>query len=706
MSDNPLSTIMSPESIAMVGASNNPTKMGTFQFLNLIHSGFPGKVFCVHPKEKAVFGVPAYPTISALPHAPDLAMLVVPTHLIPEMIEAFGRLGTRHAIIISAGFKETGKTGIALEQQLGAIAHKYNLRFLGPNCMGILNMQIPLNLTAAPIMDGKGPLGLISQSGTYIAQTRSYLLKRGIRLSKAISVGNEADIDIIDALEFLGADPETRAIGLYVECIRRAAEFLETARRVSRHKPIVAQYVGGTTAGARSGASHTGAVAGPDNIYDGLFAQAGVIRVDSIESVYLTGHTLATQPELKGKRIAILTNSGGPGTAMATTLEGCGLEVPALDAALQTKIGEHLPGHASTGNPVDLTFHTDMDHISNLFPRLLLEADHIDGLLIHGIIDTGWAEMVHPVYEPHLKVTREDLNEMFQIDLNKLVAMPQQYGKPLLISSFFGREDNAVTEFQKHGIPVFDSPEMVARAMAALYQYHKSRTAAGNIVTDVPTAPPAAVQILQDGNTIDEFSAKEILRSYGIPTCREKRVSTLEDAVAAAHTIGYPVVLKSCSAEIQHKTEQGLVHLNLQNDQDVAKAYAALQSKHPAPVLVCEMVKGVREVMAGLTRFPGFPPCILFGLGGIFTEALEDHVVRLAPFEQDEALSQIESLKARRILDAYRGLDSVNQEALASILVQLGNLAVHFPEIKEIDLNPITITAEGTPKVVDALFVR
>ncbi len=706
MPDNPLSTIMSPGSIAMVGASNNPTKMGTFQFLNLLHSGFAGEVLCVHPKEKTVFGVPAYPSIRDLPFAPDLAMLVVPTQLIPEMIEAFGRLGTRHAIIISAGFKETGQTGIALERQVIAIAQKYGLRFLGPNCMGVLNMQLPLNLTVAPIMDRQGPLGLISQSGTYIAQTRSYLLKRGIRLSKAISVGNEADIDLVDALEYLGTDPETRAIGLYVECIRRAAEFLETAHRITRHKPIVAQYVGGTAAGARSGASHTGAMAGPNHIYDGLFAQAGVIRVDSIESVYLTGHTLATQPELKGKNIAILTNSGGPGTAMATTLEASGLEVPALDQALQAQLGEHLPGHASTGNPVDLTFHNDMAHISNLFPRLLLESNLIDGLLIHGIIDTGWAEMVHPVYELHLEVTKEDLDQMFQIDLANLVAMPQRYGKPLLISSFFGREDHAVAEFQKHGIPVFDSPEMVARSMAALYQYHINRTAAGKIVTDVPPAPPAAVQIVQTGTAIDEYRAMEILRSYGIPTCRETLISTLEEAVASAHTIGYPVVLKSCATEIQHKTEQGLVHLNLQNDADVAKAYTDLQAKHPAPVLVCEMVKGAREVMAGMTRFPGFPPCILFSIGGIFTEALEDYVVRLAPFGQAEALAQIDALKSRRMLDAYRGLASVNQEALASILVQLGNLSVHFPEIKEIDLNPIIITADGTPKVVDALFVR
>ena len=341
---NPLQSIMAPSSIAIVGASNNATKMGTIQCLNLIHSGFKGDILPVHPKEKIVLGKTAYQSIEKLPYAPELAVLVVPTGLVPGMLEHFGRLGTRFAVIITAGFKETGGKGLALEEEVNRIAEEYGIRFLGPNCLGIINTWLPLNMTVTPVADHQGKLSLASQSGTYVAQTLPYLHRHGIALSKAISVGNEANIDIVDCLEYLGADESTKAIGLYIEGIRRASRFLEVARAVSRKKPIVAQYVGGTEAGARSGSSHTGAMAGPDYVYDGLFEQAGIIRVDTIEEVYKIGWALASQPPLKGKRIAILTNSGGPGTAMAMTCNKYGLEVPEFSPQVQAKVAKHIPG--------------------------------------------------------------------------------------------------------------------------------------------------------------------------------------------------------------------------------------------------------------------------------------------------------------------------------------------------------------------------
>ncbi len=257
MSCNPLIRIMNPSSIAIVGASNNFKTMGTIQLFNLLNSGFPGEVFPVHPKEERVLGRKAYASVEELPYPPDLAVLVVPTRLVPEMLEAFGKLGTSHAVIITAGFKETGETGLMLERSIVDIAQTYGIRFLGPNCLGIVNSHLPLNITVAPLMDTRGKLSLASQSGTYVAQTVNFLHKNGIVLNKAISVGNEANIDITDCIEYLGNDESTRAIGLYIEGIRDAGRFLEVARRVSRTKPIIAQYVGGTEAGARSGSSHT-----------------------------------------------------------------------------------------------------------------------------------------------------------------------------------------------------------------------------------------------------------------------------------------------------------------------------------------------------------------------------------------------------------------------------------------------------------------
>ena len=471
MPDNPLQTIMAPRSIAIVGASNNPTKMGTIQYLNLRHSGFPGPVYPIHPKETQIFGVKAYPRIEDLPEVPDLAMLVVPGHLVPDMIERFGAFGTRHAVIITAGFKETGQDGVAREAALMQAAQAHGLRFLGPNCMGLVNTHLPLNVTAAPLISPPGALSIVSQSGTYITQTLQYLHERGVRLNKAVSVGNEASIDIVDVLEFLAEDPETRAIGMYIECIRRPGAFLEAARRITRHIPIIAQYVGGTAAGARSGSSHTGALAGPDDIYDGLFKQAGIIRAESIEDVYRIGQALSSQPLPAGKRVAILTNSGGPGTAMADTLDRMGMEVPAFSAALQEKLQALLPGHASTANPVDLTFHVDMTLMAQTLPEALLSSNEVDALLIHGIMDTGWADLAYPVFKDIFKISREDFRKSINANVEDLLEMPSRFQKPVIMSSFFGRKDRAARRLQDGGIPVFDSPEKAAAAMATLNTY-------------------------------------------------------------------------------------------------------------------------------------------------------------------------------------------------------------------------------------------
>jgi acyl-CoA synthetase (NDP forming) len=700
--------IMNPSSIAIVGASNNLMKMGTIQCLNLINSGFPGDVLPVNPQEELVLGKKAYSAIGELPYAPDLAILVVPSGLIPEMLEDFGSIGTRHAIIITAGFKETGEEGRDLEDKVVEIAKRHRMRFLGPNCLGIINTQLPLNITVMPIQQSDGKLGLASQSGTYVAQTLSYLHRNGIAISKAMSVGNEANIDIVDCLEYLGEDESTKAIALYIEGIRRADRFLEVAREISRRKPIVAQYVGGTEAGARSGSSHTGAMAGPDYVYDGLFEQAGVIRVDSIEEVYKIGWALASQPPLQGSRIAILTNSGGPGTAIANTLNREGLEVPEFSKGVQKEIGQYLAGHASARNPVDLTFHVDMDALTEKIPQILFDADDIDGVVIHGIMDTGFFNDVYPIFGKFLDVSEEDFLKMWETNLDKLVEMPFSHGKPLVMSSFFGREDHAVRVFHEKGIPVLDAPEKAARAMAALHKHYLIRKRPPFQSPQDVAIPDDARRIMErwGGRALDEYRAKKVLGAYGIPTTRETLVDRLEEAVSAAGEIGYPVVLKACASDILHKTEEGMVCLGIEDEAELTKAFHGIREKRSdVPVLVSEMLRGDREFMAGMSYFPGFPPCIMFGLGGIFTETLRDNAIRLAPLCEEDVFSMLESLRSRELLGPYRGMKEVDRNALASILVALGRIALHFPEIGEIDLNPIIIV-EGGPKVVDALFVK
>lgn len=708
MKINPVNALMNPSTIAVVGASNNMTTMGTIQCMNLLTSGFTGEVLPVHPKDRTVLGRKAYPSISDLPYAPDLGVLVVPTRLVPDMLDDLGRIGTRSVIIVTAGFRETGEEGRAVELKLKETAEKHGMRFLGPNCLGVINTQLPMNLTVGPILDYDGSLGLASQSGTYIAQVVHYLHRNGIAISKAISVGNEVNIDLTDCLEYLGRDEATRAIGLYIEGIRDVGRFLEAAARVSMVKPIVAQYVGGSKAGAKSSASHTGAMAGPQHLYEALFRQAGIISVDTIEDVYKTGWALATQPRLKGRRIAVLTNSGGPGTGMANTLERCGLEVPELSDDLQEKIAAHLPAHASARNPVDLTFHTDMKGLTEDIPKILFQSEEIDGVLIHGIMDTGFMELLYPGVSRFMGVSKEQMVSMAKIGLDALAEMPHACGKPLMVTSFFDETlDNCMRLFHLHRIPSFDSPEKAARAMGALHAYtgfvqkgETQRKGAGNL-------PEDAVKIFGSfGPKVDEFQAKTFLRAYGIPATREMKAAGIEEAKEHAGRIGYPVVLKVCSAEISHKTEEGLVFLNLANEQDLEVAYRSLRMRDKdSPILVAEMVRAEREFIIGMNRRAGFPPAIMFGLGGIFAEAINDFAVRFAPLSRRDAFDMMESLQARKLLDRYRGMVPVDREKIADVLMAMSDIALHFPAIREIDLNPVMVAADGRPKVADALVV-
>lgn len=707
MSEKPLDRIMNPSSISIAGASNNFRKMGTIQLMNLIHSGFPGEILPVHPQEKQVLNKKAYASIQELPYAPDLAILVVPTSLVPEMLDDFGKIGTRSAVVITAGFKETGDEGRALEKRIIEIARGHGIRFLGPNCLGIVNAHLPLNITVSPLLSNKGSFSLASQSGTYIAQTLNYLHKNGISLNKAISVGNEANIDIVDCLEYLGEDEETKAIGLYLEGIRNASRFLDVARRISRKKPIVAQYVGGTEAGARSGSSHTGAMAGPDFIYDGLFDQAGIIRVDTIEEVYKIGWALASQPPLNGSRIAVLTNSGGPGSGIATTCNGSGLDVPEFSPEIQEKICQHLPGHASARNPVDLTFHIGMETLTKTLPEILFQAEEIDGIIIHGIMDTGFMDLIYPFIKEYLPLSREEFLTVSQADLGPLVSMPGKYGKPLMISSFFGKEDHCIQVFHEHAVPTFDSPEKAAKAMAAL---HKHLLIRRKDMTIPPSheqrhIPDEAGDVIrsQNNQVIDEYTAKHILRMYGIPTAREILAKDYLEAAEGAGAIGFPVAVKACSPAIAHKTEQDLVFLDVKNKDELKEACEAILAAQ-GDILVAEMLKGRREFMAGISRYPGFPPCVMFGLGGIFAEALRDFTIRLAPLSFSDAFDMIDSISARKLAGRYRNMAEVDRKALADILIRLGEIALDFPSIKEIDLNPIIIV-DGSPRVADALMI-
>ena len=712
MSKSFFHSLMNPKSIAIVGASNNPMKMGTMHALSILKDGYKGKFYPVHPTEKIVLGHPAFKSPLDLPEAPDLMMFVLPSqHLLP-VFEACGKIGTKYAIVITAGFKEAGEDGLKMEGQLKGLAKKYNIRFVGPNCMGIVNRDISLNTSVSPIVGKPGKLGLISQSGTYVAQTIDYLKKRGISLSKAVSVGNEADINIIDALEYLGEDDHTSAISMYIETIRDVKRFLRVARKVTPHKPVIAQYIGGSEAGGRAGLSHTGAMAGKDYLYDGLFKQAGIIRVYSVEDLYGIGWAFATQPKIKGNRIGIITNSGGPGSAIADTCDANGCVMPAFSKELQEKIKPLIPAHAPCGNPVDLTFALDMNVMTHTIPDLVMKSGEVDGIVLHGAMSTGFLAAVFPHFSDLMPgVTLADMIKGATKDLTDSVQVPFKNNIPMTVSSFFDRADQYTKEYEDNDIPVFDSPEKAAHAISALVKYKK-------ICDRKSYQPPlefkandTAVQILKQAaennqSVLDEYAAKRVFASYGIPVPDEILCHKADEALAAAQKIGFPVVVKACDPKILHKTDQGLVYLNVSDSKGIALSYDAIQQSAgcPVPVLIGKMIKGQREFLAGITFDEQFGHCVAFGVGGIFTEALNDVSYRIAPLSDAESEEMINDINCKKILSAYRGMPAVNLKSIAKILSTLSKLSLIHDEIKEIDINPIIVN-DAEPFAVDALIV-
>jgi len=707
-----LHQLMHPRSIAIVGASNNPSKMGTMHALSILKDGFNGPLYPIHPTEKFVLGQPAFSSVGDLPEAPDLVLFVLPAWHLPPLFEQFGKIGTKSAIIITAGFKEVGDAGAADELALVATARKYGMRFIGPNCMGLINRAVSLNTTVTPLMGPPGTLGLVSQSGTYVAQTTVYLEKRGIHLSKAVSVGNEADVNLVDVLEYLGEDEQTRAISLYIESIRDVPRFLAVASKITPKKPVIAQYIGGSEAGARAGRSHTGAMAGKNHLYDGLFKQAGVIRVDSVEDLYGIGWALANQPPIRGNRIGIITNSGGPGSAIADTLEAEGCQAPPFSEALREKIRPLVPPHAPRGNPIDLTFSMDMDVMTDTITRTVMASGEVDGIVLHGAMSTGFLGAVFPHLADLLPgMTLADMIKQSEKDISKSVRLPYETGIPMIISAFFDRDDQYTREYEDNGVPVFDSPEKAARAMGKLVAWMKIRDRASNRKPVIPASEQAALAIIakavaENRKSLDEYAAKQLLKCYGIPVPEERLAASAEEAAEAAAGIGFPVAVKGCDPHILHKTEAGVVHLHISDRAGVLNAFSAIQAAagRPVPVLVSQMIAGSRELLVGLTHDDQFGHCVAFGIGGIFTEALKDITYRVAPVSTVVAMEMIDDIRTRKLLGPYRGMPAVASGVLADIIQRISMIGAIHKEIKEIDINPLLICG-ATPVAVDALIV-
>ncbi|MBN8591093.1 MAG: bifunctional acetate--CoA ligase family protein/GNAT family N-acetyltransferase [Anaerolineae bacterium] len=684
-----LDAIFAPKNVAVIGATENLGSVGRTIMYNLISNPFGGAVFPVNPKRPAVLGVKAYPTIQDVPDPVDLAVIVTPAKSVPPLVKDCVALGIRGAIIISAGFKETGPEGVALEQEILATA-RGKMRIVGPNCLGVMMPHYGLNATFAGAMANPGSVGFISQSGALATSVLDWSFKERVGFSSFISVGSMLDVNWGDLISYLGDDPKTSSIIVYMETVGDARSFLSAAREVARDKPIIVIKAGRTEAAAHAAASHTGSLTGSDEVLDAAFKRAGVLRVDSIQDVFSMVEVLAKQPRPRGNRLTILTNAGGPGVLATDALIGGGGELAEITPETIQKLNEFLPAAWSHSNPIDVLGDAGPDRYAK---SLAIAADdaNSDGLLV----------ILTPQAMTAATETAELLKPYAQIE-----------GKPV-IASWMGGEVVSEGEhvLNQVDIPTFQYPDAAARMFNYMWQYADNLRA----IYETPSLPPettadvrAAEQIIQQvrasGRTIlTETESKQVLAAYGIPTI-PTFVATSEDAAAqSANSVGYPVVIKLHSETITHKTDVGGVKLNLQTEEAVRDAYRAIQAsvteKYSAAdflgVSVQPMIKqDGYEIILGASPDPQFGPVLLFGMGGILVEVFKDRALGLPPLNTTLARRMMEQTKIYTALKGIRGRKSVDMPALEQLMVRFSQLVAEQKWIKEIDINPLLCSAE------------
>jgi acetate---CoA ligase (ADP-forming) len=697
-----LDELFRPASVAVVGASNRPNKVGTALFRNILTAGFQGVAYPVNPAWKSVSGVRCYPDIRSLPEAPDLGVVIVPAPNVAETVEELGRAGARGVIVISAGFREVGEGGAALEAEVVRRVEKYHMSMVGPNCFGVFTTDpaVSLNATFSEKLPPKGNIAFVSQSGALGAGILQYGINERIGFSRFVSVGNRAGIDENDLLSALGRDPATRVILLYVESLANGRKFLDAAREVTEKKPVLVIKSGRTPAGERAAMSHTGSLAqsGRDQLYDSLFDQAGVQRADTIGDLFRAAKVFGAGLSLDGPRLVILTNSGGPGIVAADAAMRYGLELPPLPPELHDDLKRRLPSIASVANPVDTTAEVSIDTYRDVLAALLASPG-VDGVLV--------------ISTPAGTITGESV-------ARAILTAKGTTTKPVA-ACLFGLTDlsNDVTFLEEHGIPTYTFPEEAVQGLGSLARYQAWRTRPRTEVRSFPVdrgAARAAVERARSATTsvLPEYAARGLLTAYGIPFPRVETARTLDAALEAAGRIGYPVVLKVASPDISHKTEVGGVALGLSDADALRTAWERMdRSVHAgAPQARIEgyeieaQVPAGKEVLIGVQRDPSFGPIVVFGLGGIYVEVLRDVAFRLAPVRPLSARHMIESVKAFPLLQGVRGEAPSDLAALAEVIERISQLAVDLPEVIELDINPLIVRPAGQGVVaVDARAV-
>ncbi len=682
-----LDNFFEPDSVAVIGASRDPEKLGYAVLNNIKEGGFEGDLYPVNPKAEEILGLEAYASVLDIPGPVGLAIIVVPSKIVPHVLRECGEKGTPAVVIITAGFREAGREGLERERELIDLAREYNLRLIGPNCLGVIDTDTPLNATFAAGMPPGGPIAFMSQSGALGTAVLDVAMAGRIGFSKFVSLGNKADVSETDLLRVWGDDPNSRVVLIYVEGLPDGQEFIDVARKVTRNKPVVAIKSGVTKSGSRAVSSHTGSLAGSEEAYKAAFKQAGVIRAGSMQQVFDYALGFAYQPPLNGNRVGIVTNAGGPGILATDAVEHAGLEIPRLSTETVQALKEYLPGAASAGNPVDVLGDALADRYERAM-KLVLDDPKVDSLLV----------IVTPQAMTEIEKTAHAVGHL-----------SQEADKPIL-TSFMGeaRIDAGVRVLREYGVPNYPYPERAAATLAAMDNYRQER---GRLIPEPEPCevcqPPVRElfdRVREEGRvSIGDAEAREVLEAYGFPVPASQLAESPEEAVDMAEEIGYPVVLKVASPDILHKTDVGGVKLNLNSPEDVRDAfdlivYRASRYVPDAQVwgcLVQEMVKGGREILVGMNRDPQFGPLVAFGLGGIYVEALKDVSFRIAPFSKKEAREMIHEIRSYPLLAGVRGEPAADHEAMVDALMRISQLVTDFPEIVELDINPLTVFEEG-----------
>ena len=693
-----LKAIFAPRSVAVIGASAKPQSLGRAVFANLLFAGYDGCVYPVNTKAKNVLGVRAYPSVLDVPDDVDLAVVLVPAGLVPQVLKDAGSKGCKGAIVISAGFKEIGGQGIELERQLQEVTQSYEMAMVGPNCFGVINTDpaVSLNATFSRSFPLQGKIAFISQSGAVGVAALEYAAAEKIGFSKFISIGNKADTNENHVLQALADDPMTDVILLYVEDLEQPREFLSLAARISEKKPILAVKSGRTTEGAKAAASHTGALSGSDEVYDSLFAQCGVLRVETLEELFRFGIAFANQPLPRGRRVAIVTNAGGPGIMATDAAVRHGLELAQIMPKTRSILKSHLPPAVSLNNPIDLVGDADETRYQ-LAMQGVLSDNNVDGVIV----------IVVPQMLTNLEAT------------SSTIATQVKFADKPVFSVYMATGDieESLKILEEAQIPHYRFPEDAARALGAMARYARWRTRPRTEVKHYDDVNPDKVrEILTKARSegrkfLPEPEAHAVLRAYGLPMTRSSLVRDEAEAVRAAKEIGFPVAMKIVSPDIVHKVDVGGVKLNLESEDDVKSAYSDLISRVKAAnqgaeiwgVFIQEMVRGGKETILGMKRDPQFGGLLMFGLGGIYVEVFRDVTFRIAPIRELSAKHMIEGIKGIRLLRGFRGEPPSDIDAIATSLTRLSQLVIDFPEIGEMDINPLIVLPSGSgARVVDA----